>query len=73
MTDAANLQKRLDELEVKFAFQQETIESLNGTVTKQWAEIDRLKKLFGQMQDQIMDMEDGQGPADPGNIKPPHY
>ncbi|MFC4346325.1 SlyX family protein [Kordiimonas lipolytica] len=73
MADEANLGTRLDDLEVKFAFQQETIETLNSTVTDQWAEIDRLKRMLSQLQGQIADLEDTQGPADPGNIKPPHY
>lgn len=73
MTDTRALATRLDDLEIRFAFQQETIETLNDTVTTQWAEIDRLKKLFSQMQGQLADIEDNQGSADPGNIKPPHY
>jgi len=73
MADDATLTTRLDDLEVKFAFQQETIETLNTAVTDQWAEIDRLKKSLAQLRGQIADLEDAQGPADPGNIKPPHY
>lgn len=73
MTGSHELNTRLDDLEVKFAFQQETIESLNSTVTDQWGEIDRLKKLLVQLQGQLVELEETQGPADPGNIKPPHY
>ncbi|SDD39900.1 MULTISPECIES: SlyX family protein [Kordiimonas] len=73
MADDAKLTERMDDLEVKFAFQQETIETLNSAVTDQWTEIDRLKKSLAQLQGQIADLEDSQGPADPGNIKPPHY
>jgi SlyX protein len=73
MSEEQELAARLDELEVKFAFQQETIEALNSTVTDQWTEIDRLKKAMARLQDQVIDLEDTQGSNDPGNIKPPHY
>lgn len=73
MGDASNLEARLDELEVKFAFQQETIESLNTIVTDQWSVIDRLQKALSRLQDQVIELEDTAGASDPGNIKPPHY
>lgn len=73
MGEANDLAARLDELEVKFAFQQETIESLNSTVTDQWAIIDRLEKVLSRLQDQVIELEDTAGATDPGNIKPPHY
>ncbi|NVJ96962.1 MAG: SlyX family protein [Alphaproteobacteria bacterium] len=73
MSQETDLQDRLQDIEIKFAFQQETIESLNDAVTAQWAQIDALKKLLSQMQGQLADLEDAQGPADAGNIKPPHY
>ncbi|NVJ70181.1 MAG: SlyX family protein [Alphaproteobacteria bacterium] len=73
MTAETEIAERMDDLEIKFAFQQETIESLNTIVTQQWSEIDKLKKLLVRMQGQLADLEDAQGPTDPGNIKPPHY
>jgi len=73
MGDENKLRARLDELEVKFAFQQETIESLNNTVTDQWTVIDRLSKALERLQDQVIELEDTTGGTDPGNIKPPHY
>lgn len=73
MTAETEVAERMDDLEIKFAFQQETIESLNAIVTQQWSEIDKLKKLLVRMQGQLADLEDAQGPTDPGNIKPPHY
>ena len=70
MTD--DLATRLADLEVKFAFQQETIDSLNETVTKQWAIIDRLSRALDRVQSDVADMEAGQ--RDPkGDPPPPHY
>ena len=70
MTD--KLDERIADLEVKFAFQQETIDSLNDTVTKQWAAIDRLSRALDRVQSDVADMEAGQ--RDPkGEPPPPHY
>jgi SlyX protein len=69
---ATDLSARLADLEVKFAFQQETIDSLNETVTKQWATIDRLSRALERIQSDVADMEAGQ--RDPkGEPPPPHY
>jgi len=63
---------RLNELEIKFAFQQETIESLNTEVAKQWSAIDKLTRQLGIMHDQMANMSDDQArPAD--EPLPPHY
>ncbi|WP_020398695.1 SlyX family protein [Kordiimonas gwangyangensis] len=70
MTD--KLDERIADLEVKFAFQQETIDILNDTVTKQWAAIDRLSRALDRVQSDVADMEAGQ--RDPkGEPPPPHY
>lgn len=67
-----DLSARLADLEVKFAFQQETIDSLNDMVTKQWATIDRLARALERVQSDVADMEAGQ--RDPkGEPPPPHY
>ena len=40
----ANLVARLDALEIRVAYQNETIEELNAALTRQWAEIDKLRR-----------------------------
>jgi SlyX protein len=66
------LNERLNELEIKFAYQQETLESLNAEVTKQWTAIDKLTRQLGIMHDQMTNMtDDGSRPAD--EPLPPHY
>jgi len=71
MSNEMNLEDRLAELEVKFAFQQETIDSLNQTVTEQWGEIDKLKRQSTHLKSQLEAMEDGAGDIE--NTRPPHY
>ena len=71
MSSETNLEDRLAELEVKFAFQQETIDSLNQTVTEQWGEIDKLRQQSTHLKSQLEAMEDGGG--DVVETRPPHY
>lgn len=72
MSEQETLQERLNDLECKFVFQQETIEALNTEVTKQWNVIDQLRKQLERMTDQIVTLEDQMG--DPRNEPPPpHY
>jgi len=63
---------RLDELEIKFAYQQEMLEGLSAEVAKQWTAIDKMKRQLGIMYDQMANMaDDGDRPSD--EPLPPHY
>lgn len=65
--------ERLDALEVRVAFQDETIDTLNRTVTEQWATIDALKREVARLADRLQDAESrATGRADP-EPPPPHY
>ena len=66
------LLKRLEDLEIKFAFQTETLEDLNLTVTKQWKEIDTLKKQNNRLKHQIIELRENDQTS-PENTAPPHY
>jgi SlyX protein len=65
------LSERIDALEARLMFQDDTIETLNQTITAQWREIDALKRqiaLLGQR------LEEAQANAEgPRNEPPPHY
>lgn len=65
--------ERIDELEIKFAYQQEAVESLSAEVAKQWTAIDKLKRQVGIMHDQMANMaaDDAGKPID--EPLPPHY
>lgn len=66
------IETRLDELEIKFAYSQETIESLNEEVTKQWTVIDKLMRQLNMMNDQMATLAQEMGkPQD--EPPPPHY
>ena len=71
MTDVKALSERIDALEVRIAYQDETIETLNQTITAQWTEIDRLTRQLAELKERVRDAESNvPGPA---NERPPHY
>lgn len=71
MTDLRSLSERIDALEMRFAYQDETIETLNQTITAQWTEIDRLTRQLAELKERVRDAESNvPGPA---NERPPHY
>jgi len=71
MTDTNALSERIDALEMRLTYQDESIETLNQTVTAQWAEIDRLRRQVAELKEQLQDaVRNASGPV---NEPPPHY
>jgi SlyX protein len=62
---------RLDALEARVAFQDDTIETLNTTITEQWAKIDALTRQLLALSERLAEAET-QLPRTP-NEPPPHY
>ncbi len=67
------LEKRLDDLEIKFSYQQEVVDSLNDTITKQWDEIDRLKKLTKRLREEVVNLKESSPTSSGVEAPPPHY
>jgi SlyX protein len=71
MTDLSDLTERIEALETRIAFQDQTIEDLNATITAQWRQIDLLTRKLEQMEEQV---RSGVHIADPSTEPPPpHY
>ena len=71
MSDAKALGERVDALEMRLTFQDETIETLNQTITAQWKQIDLLTRQLAQLNERLQEAEaNAPGPA---NEPPPHY
>ena len=71
MTDAKTLGERIDGLEIRLAFQDETIEALNKTITAQWQQIDSLTRQVAALNERLQEAEsNAPGAADE---PPPHY
>ena len=75
MTETAHelneLRDRIDRLEARLMFQDDTIETLNQTITAQWREIDALTRQVTSLSERLKEAESN-APA-PANEPPPHY
>jgi len=71
MVDIKTLSDRIDTLEARLTFQDDTIEMLNKTITEQWLKIDALTRQLVHLNERL---QDAATPA-PGaaNEPPPHY
>ncbi|MEQ9637068.1 MAG: SlyX family protein [Devosia marina] len=68
---SAEHNERIDALETRIAYQDQTIEELNVALTAQWQSIDLLTKKLAMLEEQ---MRSGSYIADPATERPPpHY
>jgi len=70
MSEARTLGERIDALEARLMFQDETIETLNKAITEQWLKIDILTRQLVSLSERLQQAE-AQAPA--SNEPPPHY
>ena len=71
MSDVKTLAERIDALETRLTFQDETIETLNKTITAQWQQIDALTRQVTHLGDRLREAEaHAPGATDD---PPPHY
>ena len=65
------LGERIDALEARIMFQDDTIETLNQTITAQWREIEALKRQILLLGDRLEEARsNGEAPT---NEPPPQY
>jgi len=65
------LSERMNALESRLMYQDETIEQLNQTITAQWKQIDALTRQVAALGERLQQAE-ASAPA-PANERPPHY
>jgi len=65
------MQKRMEDIEIKYIYLQKTVDDLNGVVIEQQKEIRELKALLMLLGKKLQDVSALQ-PFDPDE-KPPHY
>jgi SlyX protein len=71
MSEHASIADRLDALETRIAYQDQTIEELNATITAQWTMIDALSRKVNLLDEQARAVSNI---ADPRTEPPPpHY
>ena len=71
MGELKTLSDRIDRLEAKLTFQDESIETLNKTITEQWLKIEALTRQLGLLVERLQ--EAGAQIPRPANESPPHY
>ena len=71
MSDINRLGERIDTLETRLTFQDETIETLNKTMTTQWQKIDALTRQLVHLNERLQEAETRAPGA--ANEPPPHY
>ncbi len=72
MHDAARIDQRLTDLEVKASFTEDLVDSLNTVIVRQQQQIDRLQRELLQLREQLP----GDEPGARRNLRdelPPHY
>jgi SlyX protein len=71
MSEETRLGDRIDLLETRLAFQDETIEMLNKTITEQWLKIDGLTRQLKALSERL-EVAESRVPG-AANEPPPHY
>jgi SlyX protein len=71
MSEVKSLSERIDALETRLMFQDETIETLNKTITAQWQQIDALSRQLASLSERLQEAEAHAPGA--ANEPPPHY
>ena len=71
MNDINTLSDRIDALEARLTFQDDTIETLNQTITAQWRKIDALTREIAQLSERLREAETRAPGAT--HEPPPHY
>jgi len=69
------MEKKITELEEKFAFLDHTIEELNNVIFRQTQKIDELEVMLKHLSSQIrqMNSQKDTGDSEVINDRPPHY
>lgn len=71
MSEITQFGKRIDAMEIRLTYQDETIETLNATITAQWKQIDALTRQVASLGERLQEAESNSGA--PTNEPPPHY
>lgn len=64
--------RRLNDLELKFMEQEQSLNDLSDIVNKQWEEIEKLRRQLSRTGDRIESLEESLPDSTPVE-KPPHY
>ena len=69
----ADLRGRLDTLETRNAYQEDTIGQLSEQIYRQQKQLDRLEHFVEQLEQKMKGLASGEATPLPENERPPHY
>lgn len=69
----AQMRSDIETLQVKLAYQEDTIEQLNAIVTEQQGQIQQLEKLTRSMLEKLKSLQSQENTINDGVELPPHY
>lgn len=72
MSGTKTTDERIEALEIRLTYQDDTIEKLNAAIMAQWAQIEALQRQLKQVGDKI-DEVSAASANDPSDERPPHY
>lgn len=64
---------RLEQIEVKLAYQEDTVRELSDVIYRQQRLIDALEQRCRQLEARIISIASASSPSSPEDEKPPHY
>lgn len=73
MSNEETLNNRLTALEVRIAYQEETIDDLNKAIVAQWKQIDALNRQVSNLLDRVQETESRTSTGARLEPPPPHY
>lgn len=73
MSGPDEIDARIDALEARLTHQDLALEDLNGALTRQWQQIDRLTRQVALLAERLAEMGAGAGATSPADGPPPHY
>lgn len=69
----SNEASRIDDLEVRLAYQDQAIEDLHSTVAEQWKTIEALTRKIARLEDELAEAEISARETGARERPPPHY
>ncbi len=73
MSTPQELAERIDTLESRFAFQEDTIGKLNDVIVDQQARMAQLEKTIRSLLERAAEQENASDLIEPDDAPPPHY
>lgn len=73
MQNSPKMEDQLHDLQTRYAFQEDLINSLNLTVIEQSRRIERLELMINQLKNTLQELSADVGQFSPADQRPPHY